>query len=258
MTGIIPSAEPFFFPGKPGKAGCLLIHGFTGTPKEMRGLGVYLSERGYPSLGIRLSGHATEPADMIRSRWPDWMASVQDGYRLLRGVASRVYLIGLSMGAVLALLHSTRHEVCGVVAMATPYALPSAVPVWAISLLSRVVPYYPKSHLRGGSGWFDRDARADHISYPMNPVRSAVELSRLLDAMRVALPEVRVPVLLLHSRDDTYILPENTDRVYDGLVSSPFKEKRFVTGSGHVVTRDARREEVFEATGEFIRRLEGA
>ena len=48
-------------------------------------MGEYLSAQGYPSLGVRLAGHATRPEDMIRSRYTDWMASVEDGYHLLRG-----------------------------------------------------------------------------------------------------------------------------------------------------------------------------
>jgi len=42
---LIPTAEPFFYPGN--ETGCLLIHGFTGAPKEMRWLGEYLTGKGY-------------------------------------------------------------------------------------------------------------------------------------------------------------------------------------------------------------------
>ena len=42
---IIERAEPFYFPG--GPVGCVLVHGFTGTPFEMRGLGEFLNARGY-------------------------------------------------------------------------------------------------------------------------------------------------------------------------------------------------------------------
>ncbi|HLA87386.1 MAG TPA: hypothetical protein VJL10_05165, partial [Anaerolineales bacterium] len=71
---LIPTTEPFFFSG--GRTGCLLIHGFTGTPKEMRWMGEYLNQQGLTCLGIRLAGHATHPEDMRRSRWTDWAASV--------------------------------------------------------------------------------------------------------------------------------------------------------------------------------------
>ena len=58
---IMPTAEPFFFPG--GPTGCLLVHGFTGTPKEMRWLGEHLVSQGYAALGVRLAAHATRIED---------------------------------------------------------------------------------------------------------------------------------------------------------------------------------------------------
>ena len=74
MTLLIPTAEPFLFPR--GPVGVLLIHGFTGTPKEMRWMGEYLANQGFTTLGIRLVGHATDPQDMLRVRWRDWASDV--------------------------------------------------------------------------------------------------------------------------------------------------------------------------------------
>ena len=51
---IMPGAEPFYFSGD--RTGCLLIHGFTGTPNEMRWLGTQLSTAGHTVLGVRLAG----------------------------------------------------------------------------------------------------------------------------------------------------------------------------------------------------------
>ncbi|MFZ5820376.1 MAG: alpha/beta hydrolase [Chloroflexota bacterium] len=252
---IIPTAEPFFFPGKAGQPGCLLMHGFTGAPKEMRWMGEFLSAQGYPCLGVRLTGHATRPEDMIRSRYTDWMASVEDGYHLLRGVAERVYLVGLSMGGILSLLMSTRLQVVGVVAMATPYRLPYDYPIWALNLLSKILAYQPKDKEEPGANWFDKQAYAEHVCYPQNPLRSAAELQRLIAEMRAALPRVNEPVLLIHSRNDKYVLPENMERIYAALGASD-KTKRYITEAGHVVTRDAARQEVFRAAGDFIRRIE--
>lgn len=252
---IIPTAEPFFFPGKPGQPGCLLIHGFTGAPKEMRWMGEYLSQQGYPSLGVRLAGHATRPEDMIRSRYTDWMASVEDGYHLLSGITNRVYLIGLSMGGILSLLMSTKLDVAGVVTMSTPYRSPRDQPAWAMKIVSKFFKYQPKSKDDPSDTWFDKAAFAEHVSYPQNPVRSGAEFQLLAAEMRAALPEVSVPVLLIHSRNDTYILPENMENIYANLGTSD-KNKLYITEAGHVVTRDAAKAQVFEAASEFIRRIE--
>jgi carboxylesterase len=255
MTQIISTAEPFFLLGKPDLPACLLIHGFTGAPKEMRWMGEYLNGQGFTCLGIRLAGHATRPEDMVRSRWTDWTASVEDGYHLLRGVTDRVFLVGLSMGGVLSLLMSTRLDVRGVVAMSTPLELPATYPAWSIRLLSFFKTYVPKARGDAGTGWFDKDAFASHISYPLNPIRSAAELKTLLGMMQLALPKINVPVLLMHSKDDMYVSPENMPRIYERLTTSD-REMFWVTGSGHVVTRDAARGQVFEAAAAFIRRVD--
>lgn len=255
MNQIIPTAEPFFLLGKPSKPACLLIHGFTGTPKEMRWMGDFLNQQGYTCLGVRLAGHATDPHDMVRARWTDWTASVEDGYHLLRGVIDDVFLVGLSMGGGLSLLMSTRLKVRGVVAMSTPHGLPVDYPLWAMRLISMFMKFRPKGSAEPGSGWFDKTAWIDHISYPQNPVRSGVELKLLLLEMQKALPEVHVPVLLIHSMDDTYVLAKNMQMIYEGLRNASDKTKLAITGSGHVLPRDAARQQVFQSTLEFIQRI---
>lgn len=248
---IIPGAEPFFFPGygENARIGCLLQHGFTGTPKEMRALGEYLKRRGYTVCGMRLTGHATRPEDMVRSRWQDWLASVEDGYHLLRSSCDRIVLAGLSMGGALALLAASYLPVAGVVAMATPYQLPADPRLPYLKLLSKIRPYLPKGK-HPGEGWFG-DGWKEHIAYPANPLRSLAELNELLGVMRTALPKIDVPVLLIASRDDHYIVENSMEMIYADL-KTPDKTKIWIENSGHVITEDLQKELVFEKTAEFI------
>ncbi len=254
---IIPAAEPFFFPGERSNPGCLLIHGFTGTPKEMRGFGEHLAGQGYTAMGVRLAGHATHPGDMIRSTYRDWMTSVEDGYRYLSGMTKNVYLVGLSMGGALSLLMSTKLDVKGVVAISTPAAMPKDYPLWLIRFVAYFRPFLSKSKDPPGTGWFDREVWKDHVSYPRNPTRSVGELKLLLNEMRQELPRVDVPVFLIHSRDDTYVLPQNMDHIHAALGARD-KEMLWIKGSGHVVTRDAAHAQAFEAVVKFIRRVEAS
>ena len=256
MSQIISTAEPFFFSGDSSKPACLLIHGFTGTPKEMRWMGEYLNQQGFTCLGVRLAGHATIPEDMIRSNYTDWIASVEDGHNFLRGFSNDIFLVGLSMGGILSLLMSTRLDVMGVVAISTPYKLPDDPRLRHIELISKSVPFMPKSNETPGEGWFDTDAWQEHVSYPQNPVRSIGELNKLLGEMRAALSKINVPVLLIHSKDDKYVLPENMELIHNALVNTSDGPKLYITGSGHVVTRDAARHQVFESALEFIGRVE--
>ncbi len=256
MPQIIATAEPFLLPGS--RTGCLLIHGYTGAPKEMRWMGDYLAAQGYSVLGVRLAGHATRIEDMRRSRRTDWVASVEDGYHLLRGLADRIYIVGLSMGGVLGLLMSTRLDVKGVVAISTPSRLPVGMVARYLGIVGAFWPYAPKSREAPGSGWSDQEAYKVHVSYERTPVASVAELDKLITEMNLALPQVRVPVLLIHSENDRFVRPDNIDRIYAALTNATEKTRLLVKNGGHVVTRDAARREAFEAAARFIARHEGA
>ena len=193
---IMPTAEPFFFPG--GPTGCLLVHGFTGTPKEMRWLGEHLASQGYAALGVRLAAHATRPEDMIRARWRDWLTSVEDGWNLLSGCCERIFVIGLSMGGMLALTFAARFPVAGVVAMAAPHHIPPDPRLPFIKPLSVLKPFMPK----GRSNWYDPQAYEQHADYPVEPTRAYIELRDLMVVMRAALPQLTAPALLIYSKYD--------------------------------------------------------
>ena len=117
------------------------------------------------------------------------------------------------------------------------------------------IKFTPKTKEAPGSGWFDKAVYKDHIAYEKNPVRSAAELKKLTLEMRAALPKVTVPVLLMHSRDEKYIAPDNMEYIYERLVNASDKTKLYITGSGHVLPRDASRDQVFRSAAEFIQRV---
>ena len=259
MSQIIPTAEPFFLPGKGANAkiGCLVTHGFTGAPKEMRWLGEYLNRQGYTVCGMRLNGHATRPEDMVRARWQDWLLSVEDGYNLLRSCTGQVFLLGLSMGGVLSLTAASRLPVRGVVAMSTPYKLPEHPLLRFARPVSWFIPYHAKGKGKPGADWFDQEAYKQHVAYPRNPVRSAGELNQLLGVMRESLPRVTVPALLIHSRDDNYVIRDSMERIHAALGSTD-KQMLWVEGGGHVITEEPTRATVSQVAGDFIKRVASA
>jgi carboxylesterase len=254
---IIPTAEPFFFSG--GPIGCLLVHGFTGTPKEMRWLGEYLHKQSHSVLGVRLAGHATSIADLQRTQWEDWLASVEDGYCYLSGVADQIYVIGLSLGGILSLTFASGAytpgcPVAGVVAMATPASLPinpHLVPALKVASL------FKKTNPKPPSDWVDKEAEKVHIAYPFDSVHGGQEVNLLLYEMITNLPDITAPALLVYSKDDHVVTPEagHADLIYERL-GSPHKRLEWIEGSGHVMTRDAQREKVFGLVGEFVKTTE--
>src|SRR5436853_2965145 len=93
-------AAPFSFGD--GEDACLLLHGLTGSPAEVRPVGEALARAGFHAVGPLLPGHGTRPADLETVTRSDMLDVAQEALLSLRGTR-RVYLCGLSMGALLAI-----------------------------------------------------------------------------------------------------------------------------------------------------------
>jgi carboxylesterase len=252
MSYIIPGSEPFFLPG--GDVGCLLLHGFTATPTEMRPLGEFLASTGYTVLGVRLAGHATHPADLKHTRWVDWLDNVEDGLALLSMQCTRRVLIGQSLGGVVALLASARYQPDAVVAISTPFGnLPK--PSWVVRLRMRLHPTIPKAVERfpANHPLYHR-RELNYPAYPEFPRQILAQLERIIRLMTENLAQVRPPVLLINSRDDPAVPFESQQAIYNRLGSS-YKEKQAFDGMNHSMVMDPMRQVVFEAIQGFLDRI---
>ena len=245
---IIPTAEPFLIKG--GPIGCLLIHGYTGTPKEMNMLAESLAEDGHTILAVRLFGHASDPEDMLRARWWDWLASVEDGLNILKGCTDRQVVMGLSMGGALALLTAARYPVKAVISYSTPYDMPKDPRIKHLRWLHWLMPRQSK----GKPDWHNPQAPKDHVDYPYFPTRSLLELQELLRVMRSELPAIRIPALIVQSHGDHTVPPESMDYLFEHI-SSADKTRLWVDDSGHVVIREPERERIFAASKQFLKRV---
>ncbi|HXF69301.1 MAG TPA: alpha/beta fold hydrolase [Thermoflexus sp.] len=246
---LCPGGEPFFFPG--GPVGILLIHGFTGAPQEMRRLGVFLAQQGRTVLGIRLPGHGTRPEDLRQVTWRDWTEAVAWGADVLRERCEAVFLCGLSLGGVLALYEAAQRPPDGLIVMASPYRIRD-VRLRFLWLLKWLVPKVRK----GPSNLRDPEARAKLVSYPWYPLAAVEELLRALQATAARLSRVCCPTLLIYSRSDRSVPPDQGWAIYHRLGSSD-KTIHWLVRSGHVIPEDIEREEAFAQIDRFIRRVVG-
>ena len=97
-------------------------------------------------------------------------------------------------------------------------------------------------------------AALDHVDYPNYPTRSIMELRALLAEMRLNLKNVKLPVLLIHSRQDHSVLPDNMLSIYNAL-GTERKSMAWVEDSNHVITREPERLRVFQAAEDFIQQV---
>ena len=93
MNADSANGRPFTFAG--GLHGCLLLHGFTGTPGHMRYLGERLRDEGYAVSAPLLPGHGETLAAMRASNWRQWLTAARMALCELRERCEIVSVIGL-------------------------------------------------------------------------------------------------------------------------------------------------------------------
>lgn len=250
MPTYLPNAEPFSFTGN--RVGCLLIHGFTGTPYEMRELGDRLAAQGYTVFGPALAGHATKPEDMRDTRWTDWYASVTAAYDQLREQCDAVFVVGLSLGGALALHLAAHRPVNGIVAVSAPITIRNPlIPLFKyLPFLYDLIPDVKKNPQNDDTQ--DPSVRSRHPAYPVNPTRCAASMIfDFLPHLRDDLRDVHAPALLIQARGDRTIPADSMDAFYPRLGSRE-KERIWLPRGGHLALEDYSKEEAFAHILRFV------
>jgi carboxylesterase len=249
-------AAPFQLGPSTAEAGVLLVHGFTGTPFEMRLLGQDLAQKGYAVHGVRLAGHGAGTRDLAATRWPDWLASVERAFETLSGRANHVGVCGLSLGGLLTLELARRRpeQVAAVAVLATALWLPPAA--LRFDRLIQRVPGVRNLALPkvAGSDIADREMRVRNqiaqgrAGMPLSALHSLVEFGAYL---KPRLGQITAPALVGHSRLDHTIPFACMDHIVRSLGSKQIAQL-VLERSFHVVTLDLEREQVFRAVGDHM------
>ena len=96
-----PEHEPFHI--EAGSSHALLIHGFLGSPRELRPLAQELVDAGVTARGVLLPGFGSDIARLKKVQAKEWLAAAREAWEEIREGASRTTLIGFSMGGAVAL-----------------------------------------------------------------------------------------------------------------------------------------------------------
>ncbi len=246
----------FFFPGE--GVSVLLVHGFTGTPYEMRYLGERLSARGVRVRGVKLAGHAGAPEDLGLAGYDNWYESVVHGLEELRQFGEPNVVVGLSMGAVLAarVAADQREAVAGLVMLAPAFFLPTSTTM-KINFVRMLGSITANLYLYNSeaSDIYDAAARRVHPRCPLMPLTAPMKLLDLCAIVKPKLAHITQPALVMHAKHDhTCPIRKNLDYVMKHL-GSPEKRAVELEESYHVITVDSEKESVANEVIEFVERF---
>ena len=234
--------------------GVYIIHGFTNTTYEVKELARYIGDQGYYAVAHNLPGHGTTPEDCNRCKYTNWIEFVEQGVADMSSRCDNIYVIGISMGAVLALHLSSIFPLNAVVVASPVLKFKDYISTRILTpLFHRLIPFrekrksYPKAV---------RD-KYNYFGYQVWPLSAVNEMRKLTNQVKKSLPDVKCPALIIHSTVDMLSIPENISLVYDNI-SSEIKEKLIVKQASHnLFVPNPDQELIFQKVTSFFNQFRG-
>ncbi len=259
-----------------GPVGALLLHGFSGTPGEMRPLADYLVVRGVAVETPLLAGHGGTQEQLATATWRDWTDSARAGLDRLHARCSVVIVVGFSMGGAIGLYLAARTPVDGLACVSTPTTvggplamlLPAARKVMPFvyplrlrsidlrkpEVVARLREYIPDLVVDSND-----PAQIAHVRRGIKvSVQAVYELSVLLRVTRASIPRVTVPTLLLQARRDEQVSRASIGYIYDRLGAADKTRRLDFDRSGHMLLNGPEKEDAFADIARFVERIGAA
>ncbi|HYD54835.1 MAG TPA: alpha/beta fold hydrolase [Gemmatimonadaceae bacterium] len=249
--GVVVGASAFALVAGDDAPAVLLVHGAGDTPQTLRYLADDLHARGFTVYAPLLPGHGRAVRQFAAVSAEGWLEAVRVALDAARARHAWVGIVGLSLGGALAVRLAAERPELPAVGLIAPYlAMPALVRGAARSsrLWGVVFPYVRAS--RGRPSILDPVERQRALGYGYFTPAALRALRATVDAAVAALPRVRVPALIVQSRDDNRIPPDAAERAFARLGAAE-KVLRWV-GGAHVLTVDTERAQVFDIVATWL------
>jgi carboxylesterase len=230
-----------------------LIHGFTASATETLPLADFIHARtGWRCKGILLPGHGTTVEAMDRSTAEEWLREAESGYRELAQTCSRIFLAGVSMGAVLcchvAFRHFKESRIHGIVLMAPAFGL-QPLDAMAARMLSRVKRYKGKGAETGQ--YFLKKKLFSYTEVPLRKIQEMCDLGK--QAFEGLRQLERIPTLMLAGALERTV---SLSRIRSAAKKNPWIRYKELPNSEHILTVEPDQQIVFESSLSFMKEFE--
>ncbi len=246
----------------------LLFHGLRGSTFEMKKYAQHLHANGFDVFAYCLPGHGEDTCNIRCVSYDDWIEFAQEKFLFLKKKYKKVFLGGLCLGAVLALVLAQKHklEVAGVISLSTTLFLDGWTMPWYNFMmplgLNTLIRYYYTFPEREPYGIKNIKKRRsiqkimgkNTIAMDNYPLSCVYELLKLSKLARKNMKEVISPILIMHSKDDDLTSVKSAKFVYNNINSAK-KELFILNDSYHLMLYDNDKDFVFDKSVEFLNQL---
>lgn len=225
--------------------GCLCIHGFTGAPYEVEPLVEYLSERTDWKFSVpTLPGHG-ETLSLQGIGYQEWIDHAEAELQKLMQTCDAVYVIGFSMGGLIASFLAAKYPVDKLVLLsAAAYYL--NLRQMAAELKSFVLDSF-RGNLADNE-LFQRYLR----KIKETPITATLQFRRLVSFIKPFLPQIEVPTLIAQGECDGIVPPKSAEYLYR-TIGAKHKKITFIKDSKHHICHCEEKEALFSQVLDFLK-----
>lgn len=207
---------------------CLLFHGAQGSPAEMRELGGYLYSRGYTVYCPRFC--RVDMKERMVS-WESWVTDAETSLEVVQEYSPHIHLIGLSLGATLAIMLSRAYRTSTLVLLAPALYQKYKLKERFHAIGRKLVPTL-FFRLAGWNG----------------------EVLKAMERVRSTPREIEQPALALQALDDIRLSTRGLKWIRTCATHAQSEVVLLPRGS-HALTRGSAKEEVFQRISAFLQKF---
>ncbi len=224
--------------------GCLCIHGFTGAPFEIEPLTEYLKKHTAWEVAVpTLPGHG-DRLQLKGIEYKKWISHAEDELQKLMEKCDEVYVIGFSMGGIIASYLAVHY------------------PVKKLILLSAAAYYVNPKQLVKDIGEMIKDTVKGNLfknemflrynrKIRETPIAATLQFRRLVSSVRPIINQIRIPTLIAQGEVDGVVPPRSATYLYENIGASS-KKLIFLKESKHLICHSGECEGLFQDILEFL------
>lgn len=224
--------------------GCMLIHGFTGAPYEVGPLADYLKEHTDWLISVpTLPGHG-EDETLHGVTFDKWIDTADEKLNELVKTCDTIYLVGFSMGGVLAGYLSTKYKIDKLVLLSAAYKY--IHPSQMMKDIAEMVLDTTKGKLAQNE-LFIRYRNKMKVT----PFHASLQFRKLVRQLRPSFQHVTVPTLILQGKLDSMVPYKTAHTIYQ-TIGSVDKQMYVMDCSRHLICHGDDRGDVIQKVYEFL------
>lgn len=207
--------------------GCLIIHGYTGGPYEIEPLRVYLEEQTDWVISVPvLEGHGKQ-LNLKEADYEVWLADAQKALDVLKETCDTIYVIGFSMGGMIAAYLAANNVIDKLVLLSTARKYVSFK--YMSYYIAEMIGDGFKGKLKENDLYTHYKSKAGEV-----PFKANIEFMKLVNYTKPYLQEITSPVFIAQGHKDEMV-PFTSAYSLEEEIASEEKEIVFFEEADHLI-----------------------